>query len=112
MSLIKIIEVHELKSRMEQNPDLCLIDVREQAEWDQGHIPQALLMPKDTIASCIEAQIPDKNQVIYLHCKSGVRSLYAAQILIELGYQEVYSVDGGIMKWAMCGYPVEQLVGV
>ena len=102
---IKTIDVHELKNRIEKNPQLCLIDVREQEEWEELHISNATLIPKDKIASCIESQIPNKNQPIYLHCKGGVRSLYAAQILLELGYQEVYSLEGGIMQWVMCGYP-------
>lgn len=105
---IKTIDVHELKNKIEQNPELCLIDVRELEEWQQVHIPHAIHIPKDTISSCIEAKVPNKNQAIYLHCRSGVRSLYAAQCLIDLGYQDVYSVDGGIMEWAMFGYPIQQ----
>lgn len=105
---IQTIDVHELKAKMEKEPDLCLIDVRELNEWEALHIPGAIHLPKDSIASCIQTRIPNKNQSIYLHCKSGVRSLHAAQLLIELGYQKVYSVDGGIMAWAMSGYPVEQ----
>lgn len=105
---IKTIDVHELKNKMELNPDLCVIDVREQEEWQSARIPKTIHIPKDSIASHIAAHISDKSYPIYLHCKGGVRSLYAAQCLIDLGYQEVYSVDGGIMEWAMFGYPIEQ----
>ncbi|WP_058534776.1 rhodanese-like domain-containing protein [Legionella saoudiensis] len=105
---IKTIDVHELKNKMEQNPQLCLIDVREQEEWQSVRIPNAIHIPKDSISSNIEAHMMDKESPIYLHCKGGIRSLYAAQCLIDLGYQEVYSVDGGIMEWAMFGYPIEQ----
>lgn len=105
---IKNIDVHELKNRMDKDPKLCLIDVRELTEWQEIHIPGALHIPKDEIAAKIESLIADKNQAIYLHCRSGVRSLYAAQSIIEKGYKEVYSVDGGIMDWAMFGYSVEQ----
>jgi rhodanese-related sulfurtransferase len=105
---IKTIDVHELKNKMEQNPQLCLIDVREQEEWKSVRIPNAIHIPKDSISANIEAYMADKNNPIYLHCKGGVRSLYAAQCLMDLGYQEVYSVDGGIMEWAMFGYPIEQ----
>lgn len=103
---IKTIDVHELKNKMAQNPQLCLIDVREPEEWQAHHIPSAIHIPKDRIAAHIESQIPNKNEPIYLHCKAGVRSLYAAQCLMDLGYHEVYSVDGGIMEWAMFGYPI------
>lgn len=105
---IKTIDVHQLKEMMANNPNLCLIDVRELDEWQEFHIPGALHIPKDNIASSIAAIIPNKDQPIYLHCKGGVRSLFAAQSLMDLGYQEVYSVDGGIIDWAMSGYPIEQ----
>lgn len=105
---IKTIDVHELKNKMAEDPNLCLIDVREPDEWLSIRIPKAIHIPKDNISSTIETQIPDKNSPIYLHCKGGVRSLYAAQCLIDLGYQEVYSVNGGIMEWAMFGYSIEQ----
>lgn len=104
---IKTINVHELKKKMDSTPGLCLIDVREQDEWQQGHIPKALHIPKDNILSMTN-QFPNKEQAIYLHCKGGVRSMYAAQCLMDIGYQEVYSVDGGIMEWVSFGYPIEQ----
>ncbi|TAL60435.1 MAG: rhodanese-like domain-containing protein [Legionella sp.] len=104
---LKTIDVHTLKKQMDIQPDLCLIDVREMEEWEAQRIPGASLIPKDQIIVKIATQVSDKNQPIYLHCRSGARSLYAAQSLIEQGYQEVYSVDGGILEWAMQGYPVE-----
>jgi rhodanese-related sulfurtransferase len=107
-SEIKTIDVHELKTKMDACPDLCLVDVRELEEWQDVHIPGALHLPKDRIAAEMGTYIQDKNTPIYLHCRSGVRSLYAAESLLNAGYKEVYSVDGGIMEWAMFGYPVAQ----
>jgi rhodanese-related sulfurtransferase len=105
---IKTINAHELKNKMDVDPQLCLIDVRELEEWQEIRIPGAHHIPKDTIPTQIETYITDKSCPIYLHCRSGVRSLYAAQSLVNAGYKEVYSVDGGIIEWAMFGYPVEQ----
>ncbi|WP_019216311.1 rhodanese-like domain-containing protein [Legionella tunisiensis] len=102
-----IIDVHELKKRQELDPHLCLIDVREPYEWEASRIPNALHIPKDTLPACIESAVPERHKPVYLYCKGGVRSLYAAQYLITMGYQEVYSIDGGIIEWAMSGYPVE-----
>ncbi|MGC1182699.1 rhodanese-like domain-containing protein [Legionella sp.] len=104
---IKTIDVHMLKSKMEQNSDLCVIDVREEEEWQMGHIPKTFHISKGSITTHIEVQIPDKNHSIYLLCQGGVRSLHAAHSLMNLGYQEVYSVEGGIMAWSAFGYPVE-----
>ena len=103
---IKTINVHELKELYDASPDLCLIDVREDHEWDEMRIPRAIHIPKDTLVSVIEQTIPDKKCAIYLHCRGGVRSLYAANCLMELGYQDVYSVDGGIVDLINAGYPV------
>lgn len=104
----KTISVQELKELIDQEPQLCLIDVRELHEWKMGRIPGAILIPKDEITVCIQDKVNDQNQAIYLHCRSGVRSAFAAQCLAQMGYKDVYSVEGGIMDWAMAGYPVEE----
>ncbi|HHF7344777.1 TPA: rhodanese-like domain-containing protein [Legionella feeleii] len=104
---VTIIDVHELKKRQTLEPHLCLIDVREPDEWEEARIPGALHIPKDTLPACIETEVPERHKAIYLYCKGGVRSLHAGQYLIAMGYQEVYSIDGGIIEWAMSGYPVE-----
>ncbi|MGL5741836.1 MAG: rhodanese-like domain-containing protein [Legionella sp.] len=103
-----MIRAATLNGKEPKNPDLCLIDVREREEWEEIHIPNAMHIPKDLIASCIETKVQDKNHPIYLHCKGGVRSLYAAVSLMERGYEEVFSLDGGIIEWAMSGYPIKQ----
>lgn len=105
---IKTIDVHELKKLMETQPTLNLIDVRENEEWLEVRIPGAHHIPKDEISTAISSAISDKAKPVYLHCRGGVRSLYAAQCLMDIGYTDVYSVDGGIMEWAMYGYPIEQ----
>lgn len=102
------VEVNELKQLIENNPDLCLIDVREDYEWQEEHITHAIHIPKDEITDKIMAIVPDKNTPIYLHCKAGVRSLYAAQCLINLGYKNVYSVEGGIEAWKKHNYPISK----
>jgi rhodanese-related sulfurtransferase len=105
---IKTIDVHQLKNKMDTHANLCLIDVRETEEWQVAHIPGAVHIPKDIITANIESTVTDKKYPIYLHCRGGVRSLYAAQCLMDMGYEEVYSVDGGIIEWAMFGYPVQE----
>lgn len=104
---VKTINVHELKKRRDADPHLCLIDVREDSEWQEQHIPGALHVPKDELVLKIKTIEPDHDSPIYLHCRGGTRSLHAASYLLGLGYQEVYSVDGGITEWEQSGYPVE-----
>lgn len=108
MTTIKYIDVEELKTRMDSTPNLVLIDVRELNEWQEGRIPRAIHIPKDKITQAIESQIADKDQPIYLHCRGGVRSVHAGQMLLEKGYTDVYSIDGGFLDWANHGYPVDQ----
>lgn len=105
---IETIDVHELKNRWDASADLCVIDVREMDEWQVCHIPGAIHIPKDEISLRIQEIVLDKNQAIYLHCKGGIRSMYAAECLQNMGYTHVVSVDGGITAWIASGYPVEQ----
>lgn len=102
------IDVHELKKRWDADPNLCVIDVRETHEWQALRIPGALHIPKDELTERIEALIPSLDKPIYLHCRGGTRSLYAGSCLLNIGYTEVYSIDGGISDWAAFGYPVEK----
>lgn len=106
MNAAKTIDVQELKKRRDQNPKLCIIDVREQDEWDEGHIPNALHIPKDSLVSQISKHVPDKHQAVYLHCRRGTRSAMAAGWLAAEGYTEVYTVAGGITDWAEHDYPM------
>ena len=108
---INTINVHELKQLKESDPDLCLIDVREENEWQEVRIPGALHIPKGELVDKIQAVSPALTQPLYLHCRGGVRSLHAAKSLLEMGYGEVYTIDGGIAEWELCGYPVEKNQG-
>ncbi|PJD95597.1 MAG: sulfurtransferase [Legionella sp.] len=106
MTAIHTINVHELNQLMKENKSLCLIDVREPDEWQEGHIPGALHLPRSQLPSLIRAHVSDLQTPIYLYCRGGVRSLYAAQALADLGFKELYSIDGGIMEWQSAGYTV------
>ena len=104
MNHCKTIDVHTLKQRLEKDPTLCLIDVREVHEWEEQRIPGAIHIPKDNLTATIASVVTEKDQPIYLHCQGGVRSLWAGERLAEMGYTNVYSVDGGISGWCQSGY--------
>ena len=76
-----------------------LIDVREASEWEQGHIPGASHISKSYIEQQIEAAAPDREQPVVLYCAGGVRSLFAAQTLQEMGYTNVASMSRGFQGW-------------
>lgn len=104
---VNTISVEAFKKIWDDQINVALVDVRELDEWNQVHIPGAIHIPKDDIHDRIEVKIPERNRPIYLHCLGGVRSLYAADTLVKLGYEQVFSIDGGITAWAEAGYPVK-----
>ncbi len=75
-----------------------LIDVRTQAEYDEGHVEGALLLPVDQLETLASEQLKDKDAVILVYCRSGNRSAQASELLVELGYTNVYDF-GGIVDW-------------
>lgn len=76
-----------------------VLDVREPEEYQQGAIPDALHIARGQLESNVEARIPDRDTKVLIHCASGVRSVFAAKTLGELGYTDVVSVAGGFNKW-------------
>jgi len=81
------------------HPDTVILDVREPEEHEQGAIPGALHIARGQLESSIESRIPDKDTRVVIHCASGVRSVFAAKTLTELGYTNVVSMAGGFNKW-------------
>ena len=85
-------------------PDAAtIIDVREASEWEQGHVPGASHVSKSYIEGQIEAVAPDRDQPVILYCAGGVRSLFAAQTLQQMGYTDVRSMAGGFQGWKGAG---------
>jgi molybdopterin/thiamine biosynthesis adenylyltransferase/rhodanese-related sulfurtransferase len=87
---------------------VVLVDVRENEEWDAGHIPGALHVPRGYLESRIDGAVPDRSQRLVVYCASGTRSALAAHTLKDLlGYEDVASMTGGITLWKDRGYDVE-----
>jgi molybdopterin/thiamine biosynthesis adenylyltransferase/rhodanese-related sulfurtransferase len=82
-----------------------LVDVREASEWDQGHVPGAVHISKSYIEQQIEAAVPDRDARVVTYCAGGVRSLFAAQTLRDMGYTNVSSMSGGFQQWKSQGLP-------
>jgi molybdopterin/thiamine biosynthesis adenylyltransferase/rhodanese-related sulfurtransferase len=100
-------EVHEAASNGNGGAPL-LIDVREQHEFEEGHIPGAVHVPRGHLESRIESKASDKSRPVVLYCASGQRSALAAHTLQSLlGYEDVASMNGGITLWKDRGYDVE-----
>jgi sulfur-carrier protein adenylyltransferase/sulfurtransferase len=83
------------------------VDVREQDEWDEGHIPGAIHVPRGFLESRVETAVPDRSHPIVVYCASGNRSAFAAKTLEELGYEDVTSLAGGFVDWKRNGFPTQ-----
>src|ERR671932_1443088 len=99
-------EVHELISNGHNG--YVLVDVREQHEFEESHVPGAVHVPRGHLESRIEGAAPDRSQRVILYCASGNRSALAAKTLRDdLGYENVESMTGGYTLWKDRGYEVE-----
>jgi molybdopterin/thiamine biosynthesis adenylyltransferase/rhodanese-related sulfurtransferase len=87
--------------------EAAFLDVRERDEWDEGHIPGALFIPRGNLESRVELAIPDKSQPIVVYCAAGNRSAFAAKTLEELGYEDVVNLAGGYTDWKRNGFPTQ-----
>ena len=93
------ITAEEAKVMMDEQENVVILDVREQDEYDGGHIPGAVLLPVGTIAEdTAAAVIPEKDAVVLVYCRGGNRSKTASAALAELDYTQVYEF-GGILDW-------------
>jgi sulfur-carrier protein adenylyltransferase/sulfurtransferase len=95
-------QVNELLKNNGKSP--ILLDVRESDEWRQGHLEGALPLPRGFLEIKVESAIPDKNSPVIAYCAGGVRSLLAAKVMKEMGYQNVSSMAGGYGAWKNGGF--------
>lgn len=96
--IIKHVSMNDIVQIMEENENYIILDVRTQAEYNQGHIPNAICIPNETIDENVVNKLPDKNQMILVYCRSGNRSKQAAEKLKKLGYTNLIEF-GGIIDW-------------
>ena len=92
------ITAQEAKEIMDREEGYVILDTRTQEEYDEGHIPGAILIPHDEILQKAESLLTDKDQLILVYCRSGRRSKLAAEALVELGYTNIKEF-GGIIDW-------------
>lgn len=92
------ISTEEAVKMMEEEEDYIILDVRTEGEYEEKHIPGAVLVPNETIGTEEIEELPDKEQMILVYCRSGNRSKQAAEKLVKLGYTNIYEF-GGINDW-------------
>ena len=92
------ITAQEAKELMDTQTGYIILDTRTQEEYDQGHIPGAIVISHDEVLEKAESILTDKDQLILVYCRSGRRSKLAAQDLVDLGYTNIREF-GGIIDW-------------
>ena len=88
----------EAKEIMDSRDDYVILDTRAQEEYNEGHIPGAIVLPHDEVLETAESLLTDKDQLILVYCRSGRRSKLAAEDLVKLGYTNIKEF-GGIIDW-------------
>jgi molybdopterin/thiamine biosynthesis adenylyltransferase/rhodanese-related sulfurtransferase len=97
-------EIREVDARAAQGVDGAIwVDIREGDEWQEGHIPGAVHVPRGFLESRIEQVAPDRSQAVVVYCAGGSRSAFGAKSLQELGYENVVSLTGGFTDWKRNG---------
>ena len=92
------ITVDEAVTMMAQETGYIILDVRRPDEFAAGHIPNAINVPNESIGTAEIPELPDKNQLIMVYCRSGRRSKEASEKLVKLGYTNIVEF-GGILDW-------------
>lgn len=113
-SCIKEVIPKEAQAMMAEKPELLVLDVRESSEHEQGHIQNALLVPRGILEAAADPAYPKhvdalasgRDRPILLYCATGGRSAMAAATLQLMGFKDVYSMVGGFTQWEQEGCPV------
>ena len=95
---IQYVSMDEITTIMQENTNYIILDARTIEEYNEGHIPNAICIPNETIDETVTEQLPNKDQLILIYCRSGNRSKQAALKLQQLGYTNLVEF-GGIIDW-------------
>lgn len=99
------VSIDQVRERLQGNGKaVSLVDVREREEYREGHLPGAISLPRGFLEMRVEQALPDRAAPVIAYCQGGTRSLMAAQVLKEMGYQDVVSMTGGFGAWKGAGY--------
>ena len=104
---VKRMQIPDYLALLERGQRPLLVDVREDHEWDAGHLPGAVHLGKGILERDVDAAVPDPATPVVLYCGGGFRSVLACDSLQRMGYTNCISLDGGWKGWNALGLPVE-----
>jgi rhodanese-related sulfurtransferase len=106
-AVVPFISLEELEARLRSSNNLSVLDLRERAAFQEGHIPGAHNLPRGQLELLVNKALPDPTQPIVTVCEFGKISTLAAATLRELGFQRVSALDGGTNAWRERGWPID-----
>lgn len=101
--------VADVDARIRAAEPFVLVDVREESEWIDGHLPGAIHLSKGIIERDVETRIPDSTTPVVVYCGGGFRSALVAVNLQKMGYTNVVSMDGGVAGWTAAGHTLREI---
>jgi rhodanese-related sulfurtransferase len=105
---VKEITVEQARERLKANPQAVLIDVREDAEWNNGHAAEAKHLGKGVLERDIEKMIPDPNAEVIMYCGGGYRSVLTCDVAQRMGYRNTASLIGGYKALVAANWPMRK----
>jgi rhodanese-related sulfurtransferase len=103
---VREVSIDDVKGKLDRGEEFLLVDVREESEYAQDHLPGAVHLGKGIIERDIEERAPEVGTPLILYCGGGYRSALAADNLQKMGYTNVLSMDGGIRGWREKHFPL------
>ena len=103
---VREVSIDDVKGKLDRGEEFLLVDVREESEYAQDHLPGAVHLGKGIIERDIEERAPELGTPLILYCGGGYRSALAADNLQKMGYTNVLSMDGGIRGWREKHFPL------
>ena len=107
LSRVQEISVEDLPARLEENPDVILLDVREESEWAKAHAKEAQYLGKGVLERDLETRFPDKAAEIIMYCGGGYRSALTCDAAQKMGYTNVKSLAKGYQGLVVADWPME-----
>jgi rhodanese-related sulfurtransferase len=103
---IREVTGEDVRHLVSEGTDVVLVDIRDEKDWEQGHIPGAVHCPRGVLEQKLPRALPDPDTPIVLYCGGGGRSALATDALQKMGYTDVASMAGGWRGWVASGGPV------
>jgi len=106
-SRVKEISLEDTRTRLSENPDAVLLDVREESEWNKAHAKEAQYLGKGVMERDLETRFPDKETEIIMYCGGGFRSALTCDAAQKMGYTNVWSMENGYRGMIVAEWPME-----